>query len=289
MDSASDNPFSPNRKSESLEVHLLGIVDFDAAMLLQKHLVYEISGRNDRFGTLLICEHPPLITIGREGSRSDVLADEQELTSRNLDVRWMNRGGGAVVHGPGQLAVYPILPLDRLGCGLGDYRERLRTAVAEMCRELRVPTWNTGGAQVWHVQTNGMGVADAQKHSTTPFVPQERATRDAVASPGTGGVPGIGCRCGQFAFLGAAVKSWVSYHGMFVNVAPCLELMRLARSGCGMRVTSLAAQRVRHTPMHSVREALVRHLAEQFGYRQFHIHTGHPLLKRERREVYVHA
>jgi lipoyl(octanoyl) transferase len=249
MGAASDSLFSPHRKTESLDVHLLGVVDFDAALALQKHLVYEISGRSDRFGTLLLCEHPPTITIGREGSRSDVFVDERELTSRNLDVRWLNRGGGAVMHGPGQLAVYPILPLDRLHCGLRDFRRRLESSVIATCRELQVSAWTA---------------------------PES---------------PGVACRCGQFAFLGAAVKSWVSYHGLFVNVSPRLDLMRLVRSAAaaGSRVSSLAAQRVRPTSMHSVREAMVRHIAAEFGYSRFHVHTGHPLLKRERRRVPVYA
>ena len=58
--------------SAPLEVYLLGIVDFDSALFLQERLAYEISGRSDAMGTLLLCEHPPLITVGREGSRSHI-------------------------------------------------------------------------------------------------------------------------------------------------------------------------------------------------------------------------
>ena len=239
---------SQPRQTGSLEVHLLGVVDFDSALLLQRHLVYETSGRNDRQGTLLLCEHPPIITVGREGSSADIPADQHELTSRNLEVRWLNRGGGALMHAPGQLAVYPILPLDRLECGLEQYRSRMETAVADTCRELRVATQRNAGD------------------------------------------PGVHCRCGQFAFLGAAVKSWVSYHGLFINVSPRMDLIRLVRSApAGSRIASLAAQRLRPTSMHSVREAMVRHLVHQFGYDRFHLYTGHPLLKRERRRVHVHA
>jgi len=275
MAHSGDSSIWPNRQSESLDVHLLGTVDFDAALTLQKHLVYEISGRNDRFGTLLLCEHPPTITVGREGSRSDVLVDQRELTSRNLDVHWLNRGGGVLMHGPGQLAVYPVLPLDRLECGLAEYRRRMLAAVTATARELRVPTYGVG------VQPSGCpGVRPSAVECTTG---------QAEAWTPTGS-PGVACRCGQFAFLGAAVKSWVSYHGLFVNVSPRLDLMRLVRSTpAGSRITSLAVQRGRPTSMHSVRESLVRHIADQFQYTRFHVHTGHPLLKRERRKVYAYA
>ena len=53
------------RNTAALDVRLLGTVDFDAAQFLQERLVYEISGRDDRFGGLLLCEHPPLITVAR--------------------------------------------------------------------------------------------------------------------------------------------------------------------------------------------------------------------------------
>ena len=68
---------------------------------LQDRLVFELSNRSDTQGGLLMCEHPPLITVGREGSREHILASPQELISRELDVRWLNRGGGCLVHAPG--------------------------------------------------------------------------------------------------------------------------------------------------------------------------------------------
>lgn len=244
-DSASTIWSPAGRASASLEVRLLGLVDFDAALLLQERLVYEISGRNDTFGGLLLCEHPPLITIGREGSRADIRVDFDELLARQIDVRWINRGGGCVVHAPGQLAVYPLLPLDRLGMGLNDFRNRLEESATDVCRELRIPAW-----------------------------------RDP-------GVPGARSRCGMFAHLGAAVKSWVSMHGMFVNVNPAPDFPGLIRSGPnGDSPTSLATARGRPTSMHAVRESLVRNLVERLGYTKYHLHTGHPLLRRTRQKVY---
>ena len=235
-------------QTSPLEVYLLGVVDFESAVALQNRMVYDISGRDDCQGALLICEHPPLITVGREGSRSDILVDERELTARQMNVRWVNRGGGSVVHALGQLAVYPVLPLDRLQIGLSDYRQRLENSVIDVCQELHV-----------------------------------EATRDERE-------PGVFCRCGQFASLGVAIKSWVSYHGLYINVSPSMELMRLAAStNSQQRVTSLSTQRVRRTSMHSVREAIVRRLRERLGYDRFHVYSGHPLLKRTRKRIHVPA
>jgi lipoyl(octanoyl) transferase len=237
-----------NRASDAIEVHLLGLVDFESALFLQERMAYEISGRDDRLGGLLICEHPPLVTVGREGSRAHILVEQRELTSRQIDVRWLNRGGGCLVHAPGQLAVYPIVPLDRLGLGLDDYRIRLEQTLLNVCRELRVAA----------------------------------RLRDDE--------PGVWCRCGQVAHIGAAVKSSITYHGMFLNVCPAPDLMRLVRSNSsGERVSSLAIERARNTPMHKVRESVVRNLTTQLGYDQSHLYTGHPLLRRTHRRIYVHA
>ena len=133
----------------ALEVFLLGLVDFDAALFLQERLMMNVAQRDDGYGALLICEHPPLITIGRSGSQAEVRCDKQELTARQIDVRWLNRGGGALLHVPGQLALYPILPLARRRLGLAAYRERLEQTVIDTCREMRIRAWRQpGGADV---------------------------------------------------------------------------------------------------------------------------------------------
>jgi len=137
MPAAADN-HRRDVQNASLEVHLLGLVDYDAMLGLQERLVFEISGRVDAQGVLLLCEHPPSITVGREGSRSQILADAHDLEACQIGVRWIARGGGAFIHAPGQLAVYPILPLDRLDCGLMQYRHRLEEALLAACRDVKV-------------------------------------------------------------------------------------------------------------------------------------------------------
>ena len=127
----------------ALQVHLLGLVDYDAALALQERLAYEVSGGIDTQGVLLLCEHPPMISIGRQGSRSHVLACDHDLAACQMQVRWVARGGGAIVHAPGQLAVTPILPLDRLQMNVSEYRLRLETALVAACREQQVPAKRT--------------------------------------------------------------------------------------------------------------------------------------------------
>ena len=234
--------------SGSLDVYLLGVVDFDSVLFLQERTLYDLTGRDDSNGVLIVCEHPPMITVGREGSRSHIRCDSHELTSRQMDVRRLNRGGGCFVHAPGQLAIYPILPLDRLRLGLAEYRHLLEECLIDVCGDLKVPAY---------------------------------CREDE---------PGVFCRCGQIGHLGIAVKSWTSYHGMFLNVSPMPELMRLTMSNrCGETVTTLSVQRQRVTPMHTVRESVIRNLSLRLGYEKCYLYTGHPLLRRTQRKTYAHA
>lgn len=241
---SSTSPARGSAGDAALQIYLLGVVDFESCLKLQQHLVYDLSGRTDRQGTVLICEHPPLITIGREGSRAHLRCEPRDLEAREIDVRWLNRGGGCLVHVPGQLAIYPILPLQRIGMGLANYRQALETALLGVCEEARIAAWQQASD------------------------------------------PGIWCRSGQIGFLGAAVKSWISYHGAFLNVAPDLDWMRLCDvNSLGRRSSSLSVERLRPTSMHGVRESVARLLAKACGYHRYHIYTGHPLLRRTKKVI----
>lgn len=236
----SRRPTFSEQSLPAVAAHLLGVVDFEACLALQQRLVYETSGRSDGHITLLICEHPPTITIGREGSRADVRFDSAELRSRGLEVRWVNRGGGALLHAPGQLAVYPIVPLEWHGYRVGDYvgrlEESLRAALAE------------SGFQT---------LARGQRR-------------------------GIWGRSGQLVAVAAAVKSWVSYFGAYINVAPPMQLVRGVRSDRlhAGPMSSLASERAHGLRMAAVRERVIRHLSSALGCPRYHVHSGHPLLAR---------
>src|SRR5438093_10868911 len=96
--------------SLALQVYLLGTVDFEALLRFQRRLHYEISGEREA-AALILCEHPPLISVGRHGSRAHILLEPPELQVRGWRVRWVNRAGGCWLHQPGQLAAYALLPL----------------------------------------------------------------------------------------------------------------------------------------------------------------------------------
>jgi lipoyl(octanoyl) transferase len=126
------------RTSDSLEVYLLGMVDFESMLAIQDQFREDVMRRRGGRSGLFLCEHPPIVSIGREGSQSHLRRDVTDLARQHIDVRWLNRGGGAWMQCPGQLAAYLVLPLQRLGLGLREYRLRLEQAVLDVCRELHV-------------------------------------------------------------------------------------------------------------------------------------------------------
>lgn len=244
----SSEPARTSAPQGALEVFLLGLVDFDAALFLQERFMMEVAQRDDGQGALLVCEHPPLITIGREGSRSDIRCEREELASRQIDVRWLNRGGGAIVHVPGQLALYPILPLVRRGLGLTAYRERLERAVLETCGELRIRVWQhpaMTGIYSRSGKVAAVGIAVRQWVTSHGLFVNVNPRMDAVAL--------------------------VRPHG--------------GGHGPENRMSSLAAERGRTVTMPAVRESLIRRLAAQLDFERYHLYTGHPLLRRTRRVV----
>src|SRR5262249_55702673 len=107
-------------REAALQAYLLGTVEFESLLSFQRRLVYQVSGSRPQAG-LVLCEHRPMITVGRHGSRAHIHYEPAELHAREWPVRWVNRGGACHLHLPGQLAIYSILALDRLQIGLEAY------------------------------------------------------------------------------------------------------------------------------------------------------------------------
>lgn len=121
-----------------MNIHFLGTISFDDCCQLQGRLVRQVLASDGETIHLLLCEHPKLITVGRGGSRSHIRASNQDLTSRRVAVQWIQRGGGCILHAPGQLAIYPIVPLERLGWSPGEFMRRFQAGLHTVLSELRV-------------------------------------------------------------------------------------------------------------------------------------------------------
>ena len=119
-----------------LEIEWLGLRRYEETLERQRTLVKErIEGRiGDR---LLLLEHHPIITIGSGGDRGQVRASAYELRHADVPVLPTERGGGATLHGPGQLVAYPIIDL-RAERDLHGYLRRLETAIIATLAEFDI-------------------------------------------------------------------------------------------------------------------------------------------------------
>lgn len=107
-----------------IEIEEWGLIDFNDAWEKQRTLASAVL-KGDKPSTLVLCEHPTVITIGRNGTDANVIATLEELTAKNVNVIPINRGGDVTLHNPGQLVGYPIFRLT-------DFREDLHWFLREI-------------------------------------------------------------------------------------------------------------------------------------------------------------
>src|ERR1700678_3465590 len=116
----------------------LGRVDYGEALRLQQELVaLRTAGRIGN--VLLLLEHPPVLTLGRNANRANVLASDELLAARGVTLHQINRGGDVTYHGPGQLVGYPIFNLRSLRgpsggrMGAVDFVRGMEEALMRLC------------------------------------------------------------------------------------------------------------------------------------------------------------
>lgn len=101
-------------QEKTIEVAWLGRIAYDEAWALQKELVAARHEAPETPDKLLLLEHPPTFTLGRNGRAANLLLDEARLAQQGFAFHHVDRGGDITYHGPGQLVGYPILNLRRL-------------------------------------------------------------------------------------------------------------------------------------------------------------------------------
>jgi len=138
---------SPNSpKAEHFDVRWLGRVAFEPTALLQEQIRQGVQ-RGETRETLLLCEHDPVITMGRSARAENVLLSREQLAERNVTLLDASRGGDVTYHGPGQLVGYPIFKLRK---GVVDHLERMAAALLVVLTELGVTArWRRDIPGLW--------------------------------------------------------------------------------------------------------------------------------------------
>ncbi len=212
-------------RTRQLQVLPLGRISYAHAWQFQK-LRHASVLAGEVADTLLVLEHTPVITMGRGGRAEHLYVSEAELAARGIALYWVERGGMATYHGPGQLVAYPILHLQHKD--LHAYMERLLDVLAA--------TVASFGLQ------------------------SERSVHG----------PGLWVKGAKIASIGMAVRKWVSYHGIALNVCPDLTPFSLI-SPCGNpteRMTSMAEECGHPVTVDEVQAVFVREFLRVFAYQQ---------------------
>jgi len=213
-----------------LDVRRLGRIDYQAGLELQATLVEE--RRAGTIGdTLLLLEHPPVITLGvktRQGP-NHIIASEEELAREGVAVHETGRGGDVTYHGPGQLVGYPILDLKPDRCDVHVYVRDLEDVLMRTVADFGITGTRVQGLSgVW------------------------------VGEPG---------KERKIAAIGVRISRWITSHGFALNVATDLRHFRLIVP-CGITdrsVTSLEQELGHSVPMADVESAAATHFAAVFA------------------------
>src|SRR5262247_2657228 len=134
-----------------INVVYLGHVDYSTALQLQQTMVHLV--KEGRAGhTLLLLEHPPVITLGRNASNANVVAPRELLAGKGVELFETDRGGDVTFHGPGQLVGYPIFDLRGVEPRVGavEFVRKIEEALIRTCGDLGVVTGRVPGLTgVW--------------------------------------------------------------------------------------------------------------------------------------------
>jgi len=223
----------------------LGSVPYRGALDLQRQL---IDARHEgRIGnTLVLLEHPPVLTLGRNASRANILVSDEFLAHRGVEIHEVNRGGDVTYHGPGQLVGYPIFDLRNFTPRLGavDYVRLLEEALIRACGDFGV-----------------------------------RATRVAGRT-GVWTMAGGSIREKKVAAIGVHIARGITSHGFALNVNPDLRDFELIVP-CGIadrEVTSLEREADPPPGMEAVRNTVARQFGHVFGHQVLWVQSPEDLL-----------
>ena len=134
-----------------LKVRRLGLMEYGAAYAVQKQTELAVKERREP-DTLLLVEHPHVLTLGRRAKRDAILASDEELASRGVAVHETNRGGKMTYHGLGQLVGYPVVNLSPDREDVHRYVRELEEALIRAMKDFRIETFRVEGLTGVHAE-----------------------------------------------------------------------------------------------------------------------------------------
>jgi lipoyl(octanoyl) transferase len=256
-----------------ISVLQLGTLDYATGLRLQQKLVQL---RKDGLigDVLLLLEHTPVITLGRNAKAANVIASPEQLANRAVEVFETDRGGDVTFHGPGQLVGYPIFDLRgfasrdgrRKTLGAVEFVRRLEEVLIRTCADFAISTKRISGLTgVWtnpEVGDPHVGTASAVQRS-------EASNPDNSAEA-------------KIAALGIHISRSVTSHGFALNVKVDLDYFDLIVP-CGISskpVTSMEKQLGRQLSPQEVAHSISRNFGTVFESQMLWLETLDSLLER---------
>jgi lipoyl(octanoyl) transferase len=237
-------------------------VDYAKGLHLQREL---IDGRKEGLipDTLLLLQHKPVITLGRNAKEQNVLLSRDVLEEEGVELFETDRGGDVTFHGPGQLVGYPIFDLHGFPSsgkstlkylGAVDYVRRIEEVLIRTCLEYGIPTKRIPGLTgVWTDWSTGSSDQHILRSSD-----------------------------GKIAAIGVHISRSVTSHGFALNVNTNLDYFKLIVP-CGIAdkpVTSLAQELDRPVDLDQVAQCVSRNFGRVFDRQMMAIETVDELLGR---------
>ncbi len=257
----------------------LGTVDYATALSLQQQLV--VLRKEEKIGdVLLLLEHKPVITLGRNAKSTNVVASPELLAQRGVELFECDRGGDVTLHAPGQLVGYPIFdlrgyatnlspraeendPTDRSlksrdlvfarkHLGAVDFVRRLEEVLIRTCADFTLETKRIPGLTgVWtNVASDDAYVATAAS----------AVQRSEASAPGN-------TTEAKLAAIGIHISHFVTSHGFALNVNTDLSYFNLIIP-CGITtkpVTSMQEELGKPLDMNAVAESISRNFGKVFS------------------------
>jgi lipoyl(octanoyl) transferase len=252
----------------------LGIVDYATGLRLQQQLV--ALRKEEKIGdVLLLLEHSPVITLGRNARAANVVASPELLAQRGVEVFECDRGGDVTFHGPGQIVGYPIFDLrgfatpdgKRKTLGAVEFVRRLEEVLIRTCADSSIPTkrvpgltgvWTDAASNDAHVGTPSSAVQQSEASS------RENATEAKIAA------------------IGVHISRFVTSHGFALNVNTDLSFFNLIIP-CGIAtkpVTSMQQELGKALDLNAVAESISRNVGTVFSSQMLWVETLDALLGR---------
>jgi lipoyl(octanoyl) transferase len=241
-----------------ISVIQLGTIDYATGLRLQQKLVD--LRKDGRIGdVLLLLEHTPVITLGRNAKAANVLASPELRAQRGVELWECDRGGDVTFHGPGQVVGYPIFDLRgfaaedgrRKTLGVIEYVRRLEEVLIRTCADFRIPAERVAGLTgVW----TSPEPADDRGGTSVPARPGESRARPDIKEQG------------KIAAIGVHISRGVTSHGFALNVNPDVSFFDLIIP-CGITnkpVTSMARELSSQVPLDGVAQSVTRNFGTVF-------------------------